>query len=211
MALPAYHEIDQLAPPSAPSNHSSSQLAEPDDPTDAEFSLIGGSGVRVPLLPDERGNYDRRVISHLRKYGVIERHNMDYPPNSPLRISAHFQPDAFYQSIITQLDVLLPALLPLSRVLPPETSRRSITLRVELPDPDKMWVQADRVSGKVHGREVLSAAFVTWFNSQFSRNAELALYDAVDAVTGRVTLEGVLIVQENWDLRRGLWILTVRC
>lgn len=86
MALPAYHEIDQLAPPDFAFNRSASELADPTDPTDAEFSLIGGSGVRVPLSPDERRNYDRRAISHLRKYGVIERYNMDYPPTSPLRM-----------------------------------------------------------------------------------------------------------------------------
>lgn len=86
MALPAYHEIDQLSISNAASSLSSIQLTETEDPTDVSFSLIGGSGVRVPLLPDERESYDRRVISQLRGYGVIERHNMDYPPNSPLRM-----------------------------------------------------------------------------------------------------------------------------
>ena len=86
MDLPAYHEIDQLSPPISTSNHSSNQLAEPNDSTDAEFFLIGGSGVRVPLTPDDRGSYDRRVILHLSRYGTIERHNMNYPPNSAQRM-----------------------------------------------------------------------------------------------------------------------------
>lgn len=131
--------------------------------------------------------------------------------HAPIVSSARFQADVFYQSIITQLDVLLPALSPPSGGLRPQTSPRSITLRVDLPDPDKIWVQLDRVSGKVHGREVLSSAFISWFNNQVTRNAELALYDAVDAITGRITYEGFLIIQERWDLRRGLWVLTVRC
>ncbi|KAG9101387.1 hypothetical protein FRC07_010313, partial [Ceratobasidium sp. 392] len=84
------------------------------------------------------------------------------------------------------------------------TSHRSITLRVELPDPDKAWVQSDRVSGNVHGREVLPKAFNSWFIHPISRKAEPAVFDAIDAITGHIALEGILIVKERWDLRRGL-------
>ncbi|KAG8728500.1 hypothetical protein FRC12_021689 [Ceratobasidium sp. 428] len=211
MALPAYHEIDLNLSLDPTSISSAGQPVESDDPTDATFSLIGGSGVRVPPLPDERNGYDQRITSHLRAYGTIVRYNMDYPPDSPLRISARFQPDVFYQSIVTQLDTLLPALLPRPGVLPPMTSLRAITLQVDLPDPDKGWVQSDRISGNVHGREVLSKAYAGWFAHHQTRNSDLALFDAIDAITGRIALEGVLIVKERWDLRRGLWVLTVRC
>ncbi|KAG9121742.1 hypothetical protein FRC07_002178 [Ceratobasidium sp. 392] len=182
--------------------------------TDATHSLIGGSGVLVPLLPNEQISYEQRIISYLRgAYGVIERHNTSYPPTSPLRMEAFFELVCMkkFKCLLVQLDVLLPALLPHPGVLPPTTSLRSITLRLELPDPDKAWVQSDQISGNIaHGREVLFKAFDDWFTSQLTKKAQPAMFDVADAIIGQIIQDGLLIVKERWDLRRGLWVLTVR-
>lgn len=49
------------------------------------LGVIGGSGVRIPLSPDERVRYDRRICAQLRSWGTYSRANSSIPANSPLR------------------------------------------------------------------------------------------------------------------------------
>lgn len=43
------------------------------------------------------------------------------------------------------------------------------------------------------------------------KNAEDALMEAIDGIIGRLALEGYVTVEEWWDVKRGLCLLTVRC
>lgn len=78
--LPKWHEVDLLS-----QTLSIIYLTHRDRQSPrCVSSPIGGSGVRVTLLPDARERYHRCIISYLGVYGVNEQHNLYYPANSPL-------------------------------------------------------------------------------------------------------------------------------
>lgn len=120
-----------------------------------------------------------------------------------------FDADKFYQSAASQLDILLPTLTPTS--LPATTALRTITLRIQTPPADSHWINEFKRSGIVEGRAVLKKAFRTWASGVNSKKGEEAVFKAIDAIMGRVAIEGFVVLEEWWDLRRGLCMLTVRC
>ncbi|KAG9098473.1 hypothetical protein FRC06_006350 [Ceratobasidium sp. 370] len=170
--------------------------------------VIGGSGARIPLAHETRSQYDRTVISRLRSYGALTRTNMSYPADSPLRTQT-FHPDQFYQAAVSQLDIILPALS--QSTLPATTALRTITLRIRLPAPDVDWVNEIKQTGLVQGRAIIKRALRVWFQRVNSDKGEDAVFEAVDSIAGRIAIEGFLIVEEWWDLRRGLCMYTIRC
>ncbi|KAG8695604.1 hypothetical protein FRC08_007663 [Ceratobasidium sp. 394] len=193
--LPSYQDINGSTTPD-------------DAPAPSVVPIIGGSGARIPLAPETRAQYDRTVISRLRSYGALTRVNVSYPVDSPLRTQT-FHPDQFYKAAISQLDVILPALS--QPTLPATTTLRTITLRIRLPAPDVDWVNEIKQSGLVQGRLVIKRALRMWFKSVNSDKGEEAVFEAVDSIAGRIAIEGFLIVEEWWDLRRGLCMYTIRC
>ncbi|KAG9087464.1 hypothetical protein FRC07_012820, partial [Ceratobasidium sp. 392] len=184
--LPSYQEIDNST--SSDDIHSSSRV-------------IGGSGARIPLAGGTRDQYDRAVVNRLKSYGALTRTNMSYLPDSPLRTQT-FQPDQLYQAAISQLDVILPALSP--STLPATTTLRTITLRIRLPAPDVEFVNEIRQTGLTHGRGVVKKGLKGWFQRVNSTKGEEAIFEAVDSIAGRIAIEGFLVLEEWWDLRRGL-------
>ncbi|KAG8741180.1 hypothetical protein FRC10_003225 [Ceratobasidium sp. 414] len=192
--LPSYEDINN-----APT---------PDDVHTTAVAVIGASGARIPLAHGTRAQYDRTVISRLRSYGALTRTNMSYPADSPLRTQT-FHPDKFYQAAISQLDVILPALS--QPTLPATTALRTITLRIRLPAPDIDWVNEIKQTGLVQGRAVIKRALRVWFQRVNGDKGEEAVFEAVDSIAGRIAIEGFLILEEWWDLRRGLCMYTIRC
>lgn len=80
-----------------------------------------------------------------------------------------------------------------------------------MPFPDESWCAEYTRTGPVQGRAVLSKAFKSWITSFVQKKGEKALYEAADAITGRLAMEGFLVLGEWWDPKRGLLMLTVRC
>ncbi|KDN37339.1 hypothetical protein RSAG8_10227, partial [Rhizoctonia solani AG-8 WAC10335] len=118
-------------------------------------------------------------------------------------------PEHIYQSAASQLDVLLPALS--NGALPSTTALRTITLRLDLPTPDAVWISESLRTGPVKGRETLCRAYKSWLAAFAAKKLELGLLEMAESVTGRLALEGFLVLEEWWDPRRGLLMLTVRC
>ncbi|KAB5591296.1 hypothetical protein CTheo_5255 [Ceratobasidium theobromae] len=174
-------------------------------------SVIGGSGVRVPLSPQELADFESKTCARLRSWGTYTRIHISATGSSedtPTR-SEPFRPVELYQSAISQLNVLLPALS--STCLPATTTLRTITLRVVLPSPDAAWMNECIRTGPVQGREVLGRGLKNWIAYFASKKGEKALYEAADSIVGRLAIEGFLVLEEWWDLKRGLLMLTVRC
>ncbi|KAF8595837.1 hypothetical protein BDV93DRAFT_528401 [Ceratobasidium sp. AG-I] len=169
------------------------------------MSVIGGSGVRMPLSSEDRIKYDRYTVTRLQSYGTLSRVNTHYATDSPFRIQT-FYPDRFYQAAASQLDVLLPALTQPS--LPAISTLRTITLRIQPTAPDSAAVKELKLKGLVEGRAVIKRSIASW-KVQVKR-AEDALMEAVDGIIGRIALEGFVTVEEWWDVKRGLCLLTVR-
>ena len=185
------------------------------------MSVIGGSGVRMPLSPEDRTEYDRKTLTRLQSYGMLTRTNTHYPPESPLRSAAipladsHyltlyrtqiFNPDRFYQAAASQLDILLPALA--QPTLPAVNTLRTITLRIQPVVPDAAAVRELKLKGLIEGRAVITRSIASW--KVQCRNAEEALMEAIDGIIGRLALEGYVTLEEWWDVKRGLCLLTVR-
>lgn len=63
----------------------------------------------------------------------------------------------------------------------------------------------------MQGREVLGRGLKNWIAYFASKKGEKALYEAADSIVGRLAIEGFLVLEEWWDLKRGLLMLTVRC
>lgn len=186
------------------------------------MSVVGGSGVRIPLSPEDRSKYDRYTVTRLKSYGTLTRTNVNYPPDSPLRsVIFHvpalvyltlyrtqtFYPDRFYQAAASQLDVLLPALA--QPALPAISTLRTITLRIQpVNPPDAPAVHDLKRKGLVEGRDVIKRSMANW--QLHVKKAEEALMEAVDGIVGRIALEGYVVLEEWWDVKRGLCLLTVR-
>ncbi|KAH7339985.1 hypothetical protein B0J17DRAFT_627986 [Rhizoctonia solani] len=118
-------------------------------------------------------------------------------------------PEHIYQSAASQLDVLLPALS--NGALPSTTALRTITLRLDLPTPDAVWISESLRTGPVKGRDTLCRAYKSWLVAFQAKKLELGLLEMAESITGRLALEGFLVLEEWWDPRRGLLMLTVRC
>ncbi|CAE6352889.1 unnamed protein product [Rhizoctonia solani] len=181
-----------------------------------EGGVIGGSGVRLPLSSRERVNFDRRVCSRLRQFGPYVRNGSVAYGGVQSRYAfmiyeteTFCPPEHIYQSAASQLDVLLPALSP--GTLPSTTALRTITIRLDLPTPDVVWMNEVLRTGPVQGRDTLCRAYKSWLSHFAAKKMELALLETAEWITGRLAMEGFLVLEEWWDPRRGLLRLTVRC
>ncbi|CAE6399878.1 unnamed protein product [Rhizoctonia solani] len=172
-------------------------------------AVIGGSGVRLPLSARERVNFDRRICSRLRPFGPYVRNGTVAYGGMQPRSETFCSPEHIYQSAASQLDVLLPALS--NGTLPSTTALRTITLRLDFPTPDAVWIAESLRTGPAKGRDTLCRAYKSWLAVFSAKKLEYGLLEMADSITGRLAFEGFLVLEEWWDPRRGLLMLTVRC
>ncbi|CAE6407626.1 unnamed protein product [Rhizoctonia solani] len=223
--------MDTLPPYEAPSNHSAGVASTSSQHTTGDSAgsigqvslpaansvtlevaaegIIGGSGVRLPLSARERVNFDRRICTTLRTFGPYVRTSTTPYRGMKAQTETFCPPEHIYQSAASQLDVLLPALS--NGTLPSTTALRTITLRLDLPTPDAVWISESLRTGPVKGRETLCRAYKSWLVAFQPKKLELGLLEMAESIAGRLAFEGFLLLEEWWDPRRGLLMLTVRC
>ncbi|CEL62105.1 hypothetical protein RSOLAG1IB_10207 [Rhizoctonia solani AG-1 IB] len=205
--LPPYESPEQATRvhfntvPSPSTNDSTTEVLE--------GGVIGGSGVRLPLSSRERISFDRKTCSRLRQFGPYVRNgSLAYGGVQP-KTETFCPPEHIYQTAASQLDVLLPALS--TGTLPSTTALRTITIRLDLPAPDVAWMNETLRTRPPPGRDTFCRAYKSWLTHFATKKMELALLETAESITGRVAMEGFLVLEEWWDPRRGLLKLTVRC
>ncbi|ELU40909.1 hypothetical protein AG1IA_05061 [Rhizoctonia solani AG-1 IA] len=205
--LPPYESsshTNDIDPPPTTSSLESGRTVEI-----VEGGVVGGSGVRLPLSSRERVNFDRKVCARLRQFGPYVRTGILGYGGVQTRTETFCPPEHIYQSAASQLDVLLPALS--NGTLPATTALRTITIRLDLPIPDALWINETLRTGAVQGRDTLCRAYRSWLSHFTAKKMELALLETAEWITGRLAIEGFLVLEEWWDPKRSLLRLTVRC
>ncbi|KAG8750078.1 hypothetical protein FRC12_013087 [Ceratobasidium sp. 428] len=149
------------------------------------MSVIGGSGVRIALSPENRKKYDAYTLDRLKTYGTFTRTITRYPVTTPLRTET-FSIDAFYQAAISQLDILLPALV--QEALPATSTLRTITLRIRPSLPDHSAVSRLKRNGLTEGRDAIIQSVGSWKSS--NKKVEEALMEAIDGIFVASRLRG---------------------
>lgn len=77
--------------------------------------------------------------------------------------------------------------------------------------PDAVWINESLRTGPIKGRETLCRAYKSWLGVFTAKKLELGLLETAESISGRLAFEGFLVLEEWWDPRRGLLMLTVRC